>query len=297
MYAKFFTRFCFFAFAAGLAMAFPQTTFCLDDQEGGGSEITLPENAKTVRCAVIGGMTMTKLWPEIAKRFEAKTGYTTVVIRTGPRDMIAKPFREGRADLLTMHSGDITTDLVCDGYGINMRPWTRNDLVIYGPPQDPAKIRGMKDGAAALRMIAESESPFLDGNDIGSREMCHNLWKKAGIKPRGKWFLQDESPRASAMPGYASKKKAYAVFGRMPFLFKKRDFGDLQVMVEGDPFMRRPYVVMEANPRRFPGVNSRGARLLSDFLLSQEIQTLLKEFGARDYGGMPLFYPVWPTGG
>ncbi len=155
-------------------------------QEGGGGKkeaLDIKPDPKVVRCAVIGGMTMTKLWPEIAKRFEAKTGYKTVVVRTGPRTMIAKPFREGQADLLTMHSGDITTDLVCDGYGINMRPWTRNDLVIYGPPEDPAQIRGMKDGVAALRMIAQSQSPFLDANDIGSREMCHNLWKKAGIKP------------------------------------------------------------------------------------------------------------------
>jgi tungstate transport system substrate-binding protein len=266
--------------------------------EGGGKKeaIDIKPDPKVVRCAVIGGMTMTKLWPEITTRFEAKTGYKTVVVRTGPRDMIAKPFREGRADLLTMHSGDITTDLVCDGYGTNMRPWTRNDLVIYGPPEDPAKIRGMKDGVEALRMIAQSQSPFLDGNDIGSREMCHNLWKKAGIKPSGKWYLQDDSPRSRLIPRYAAKKKAYVIMGRMPYLFKKIDFADLQIMVEGDPIMRRPYVVMEANPQRFPDTNSKGARALADFLLSSDIQNLLKEFGAREYGGIPLFYPVWPAG-
>ncbi len=30
--------------------------------------------------------------------------------------------RAGKVDLLTMHSGDITTDLVADGYGVNHAP-------------------------------------------------------------------------------------------------------------------------------------------------------------------------------
>ncbi|HZM04695.1 MAG TPA: hypothetical protein VFC44_16940, partial [Candidatus Saccharimonadales bacterium] len=34
-----------------------------------------PADARVVRCAIIGGMTMTGLWPEIAKKFEAATGY------------------------------------------------------------------------------------------------------------------------------------------------------------------------------------------------------------------------------
>ena len=40
---------------------------------------------RVVRCAVIGGMTMTGLWPEIARMFEAETGYRVEVVVTGPR--------------------------------------------------------------------------------------------------------------------------------------------------------------------------------------------------------------------
>src|SRR5262245_17199003 len=81
-------------------------------------------NDRVVRCAVIGGMTMTGLWPRIAEMFEHDTGYRTEVIATGPRPDLDKAMREGKVDLLTMHSGDITTDLVADGFGTNMRPWT-----------------------------------------------------------------------------------------------------------------------------------------------------------------------------
>ena len=37
----------------------------------------------TVRCAVIGGMTMTGMWQEVSKMFEAETGYHVVVVVTG----------------------------------------------------------------------------------------------------------------------------------------------------------------------------------------------------------------------
>ena len=33
-----------------------------------------------------------------------------------------------------------------------------------------------------------------------------------------------------------------------------------------------------------------------EYLSSEEIQKFLAEFGTKEYGGMPLFYPVWPTG-
>src|SRR5262245_41259441 len=105
------------------------------------------EKKMPVRVAVIGGMMKTGLWPELAKRFEADTGYKTDLVMSGNRELLAECFREGQADLLTMHSGDISTDLVADGYGMNLRPWTRNEFVIIGPTNDAAGIRGLRDGA------------------------------------------------------------------------------------------------------------------------------------------------------
>src|ERR1700723_94277 len=82
------------------------------------------------RCAVIGGMTMTGLWPELAKMFEAESGYNVEVAVTGPRPVLDQAMRAGKVDLLTMHSGDITTALLADGYAPHMRPWPRNELCI-----------------------------------------------------------------------------------------------------------------------------------------------------------------------
>ena len=246
-----------------------------------------------VRCAVIGGMTMTGLWPQITKLFEAESGYRIQVVVTGPRPLLDTAMRAGRVDLLTMHSGDITTDLVADGFGTDMRPWTRNELCIVGPPDDPAHVRGMTNGVAALQKIAAAKAHFVDFEDIGSRELVHTLWGLAGIDPRGDWVLKDETISRWNILQYARSNDAYVVVGYIPAKTGKMPATGMEILVKGDPVMRRPFIVMETNPKRFPQANYTGAKALSDFLLSPEVQHFLLQFGTQTNGNIgPLFYPV-----
>ena len=248
---------------------------------------------KVVRCAVIGGMTMTGLWPEISKMFEAQTGYHVELVVTGVRPVLDKAIRAGAVDLLTMHSGDITTDIVADGIGVNLRPWTRNELVIVGPINDPAQIRGMTNGALALKKIAEAQARFVDFEGIGSRELTHTLWRLAGVEPKGNWIIKDDTAISKwNVLQFCRSKHAYVVVGYIPALTGKMPNEGTEILVKNDPVMRRPYIVMEANPKKFPSANFAGARALSDFLLSPKVQNFLLGFGRDDTGNHPLFFPV-----
>ncbi len=245
-----------------------------------------------IRCAVIGGMTMTGLWPELAKRFEAETDYHLQLVATGPRPILDAAMRAGKVDLLTMHSGDITTDLVADGFGVNMRPWTRNELCILGPPADPAHIRGLTNGADALRKIAKAKANFVDFQGIGSRELTHSLWEHAGIEPKGAWVIRDDTISKWDILQFARTNNAYVVVGYIPARFQKMRADGMEILVKNDPIMRRPFIVMEANPKKFPQANSAGARALSDFLLSPKTQNFLLEFSDQTNSTGPLFFPV-----
>ncbi len=197
------------------------------------------EERPPIRVAVIGGMTMSGMWGKLIARFETETGWKTEVVITGPKDVISAPFKKGEVDLLTMHTSDKTTDLVADGFGVNMRPWARNEHTIVGPASDPAGIRGMKDGAAALKKIAMAHAPFVDFYGPGSRELTHKLWERAGLKPQGDWVLKDESESPQAIVAFAEKKQAYVVVGRIPVTDGKMALGHMEVLVQGDPEMRR----------------------------------------------------------
>lgn len=277
-----------------IAVLFCLVTIVLPDPTlATGDKIIKKPNNKIVKVAVIGGMTMTGMWDEIAKMFEAKTGIRAEVVDTGPRPEIEVPFKQGKADLLTMHSGDITTDLVADGYGIKMEPWTHNNIVIIGPVEDPAGIKGMKSGAEALKKIAATRSNFIDLWGIGMREVSQKMWKKAGIfPPIGNWVLKDERRSKREILMHVREKNGYTFFGRNPFLFQKMDSEGLEIMVEDDPDMHRPYIVMLANPKVFPYVNFKEAQKLQAFLLSEQVQDFLEKFGADKFGGIPLFYPL-----
>jgi tungstate transport system substrate-binding protein len=196
-------------------------------------------------------------------------------------------------DLLTMHSGDITTDIVADGIGVNMQPWTRNELVIVGPTNDPVGIRGMTNGPAALRKIAAAKANFVDFQGIGSRELTHTLWRLAGVEPRGDWLLKDDTQISKwNVLQFCREHNAYVVVGYVPAFFGKMANAGMEILVKNDPVMRRPYIVMEANPKKFPDANYAGATALEAFLLSPEVQDFLRKFGADTTANHPLFFPI-----
>jgi tungstate transport system substrate-binding protein len=259
---------------------------------GNGPSVTRAEDRPVIRVAVIGGMTMTGMWQELAAKFEADTGWKTQLVVTGPKTVISGPFERGEVDVLTMHSSDQTTDLVANGFGINLRPWARNEHTIVGPASDPAGIRGMKDGAEALKKIAAARAPFVDFYGPGSRELTHKLWQRTGLKPEGDWVLKDESPSPQEIVAFAEKKQACVVVGRIPVTNGKMALGKMEVLVQGDPEMRRPYVVLEASPKKFPRTNSAGARALADWLTGEKGQAFILDCGRKTPGGIPLYYPV-----
>ncbi|MFW6108331.1 MAG: hypothetical protein ACOC8D_00815 [bacterium] len=152
----------------------------------------------------------------------------------------------------------------------------------------------MTSGEEAFRRIAEAEANFIDSWGMGAREVWHRACHRAGVERRGEWILRDTAQPKHNILLFAQRHDAYVVVGRMPVLFGKMPRGEMEIMVEADPRMRRPYIVMEANPARLPEANHKGARALSDFLLSPETQKFLLTFRAEEFGEIPLFHPVWP---
>jgi len=247
---------------------------------------------RVIRAGVIGGMMRSGLWPGLAQRFEMESGYRVEVAVSGNRDLLADAFVAGELDLVAIHAGEVASNLVAYGYGRNMRTWTRNEFVIIGPRADPARIRGLHDGAAALTRIARVQASLVDYQNSGPREITAALWKKTGIQPRGDWLLKSDSNSSEQVIDFTRTKQAYVVLGRIPALERPQSVNDLEILVQGDPEMHRSFVVIEANPQKVPQANSKGARALADFLLKAKTQDFLRAFATNSVAGMPVFQPV-----
>lgn len=275
---------------------------------GGEKQSEAPPPRRPVRVAVIANLISSGLWNEISARFTESTGWPVEVVFTGEREDVAAALRAGKCDLATLHDGEITNALIADLCGMNMRPWTISEMVIVGPRTDTAGIRGLKDGAEALRRIAQTQSWYVEPPGTGSREMAQVLWKKAGVEPKGTWVLRDErggdggggggqggghgGGKGGGL-GFAAKHSAYAISGRIS-AERQTAAADsaLEILVSGDPAMTRPFVVIEANPSQFPDANAAGASALSDYLVSPEAQNLLREFGRSASSGQAWFSPL-----
>ena len=258
-------------------------------------EPSVAEEAATqrpVRVAVINGMIMTGFWQALTERFSKETSIKVELAAAGERPVLDEAFRKGGIDFLTMHSGDITTNLVADGFATGMRPWVLNELVIVGPTADPAGIKGMTDGAAALKQIVARGGKFVDFRDIGSREVFHTIFTKSGLAPDPAWLIQDTASEKRQILIFAGERGAHAIVGSLPVRTGRMPRKDMTTLVEGDPAMRRPYVLMVANPRRYPQANHAGAAALAAFLLNPDTRKFIATFGQGVNGAAPFFFPV-----
>jgi tungstate transport system substrate-binding protein len=221
--------------------------------------------------------------------FEKKTGYFVKTIAVGSGQAMAMG-QKGEADVLLVHSPAAEKRFVAEGYGVHRRLVMHNDFIIVGPSEDPAKIKGIKSSSESFRKIASAKALFLSrGDNSGTHAKEKDIWKAAGINPEGeKWYQQTGLGMGQTL-SVAAEKKGYTLADRGTYLALKKNLG-LDILVEGDAILLNIYHVIEVNAAKWPKVNSAGAKAFADFMVSKEVQGVIKTFGVDKFGS-PLFFP------
>ena len=165
-----------------------------------------------------------------------------------------------------------------------------NDYIIVGPPDDPAKIKGLKLASEAFKKIASASALFLSRSDkSGTHSKEMDIWKASGIKPEGeKWYQQTGLGMGQTL-NVTAEKKGYTLADRGTYLALKKNLG-LDILVEGDAILLNIYHVIEVNPAKWPKVNVPGGKAFADFMVSNETQGIIKTFGVEKFGS-PLVLP------
>ncbi|MCX5808279.1 MAG: substrate-binding domain-containing protein [Proteobacteria bacterium] len=221
--------------------------------------------------------------------FEKKTGYFVKTIAVGSGQAMAMG-QKGEADVLLVHSPDAEAKFVAQGYGVNRRLVMHNDYIIVGPGKDPAGIKGMKSTVEVFKKIAAKKSLFMSrGDNSGTNSKEKAIWKASVIDPeKEKWYQQTGLGMGQTL-NVASEKWAYTLADRGTYLALKKRLG-LDILAEGDAILLNIYHVIEVNPAKWPKVNAAGAKAFADFMVSKEVQDIVKVFGVDKYGS-PLFFP------
>ena len=220
--------------------------------------------------------------------FEGQSGYTmkTVAVGTG---QALKMGEEGNADVLLVHAPAAEKELMEGGFGAERLLVMHNDFVIVGPADDPAGVKGLSSAVEALNKIASASAAFVSrGDDSGTHKAELALWKKAEIDPQGDWYAESGQGMGATLK-IAGEKAAYTLTDRATYLATREGLG-LEILVEGDSVLLNVYHVITVNPEKWLKVNNAGAKAFAQFLIADETQKVIGEFGVDKFG-QPLFTP------
>jgi tungstate transport system substrate-binding protein len=221
--------------------------------------------------------------------FEAQAGADVDVVAVGTGQALQLG-TDCNADVVLVHARAREDKFMADGDGVRRDDVMFNDFIILGPPSDPAGIKGMTDGAAALAMIAEAQAPFISrGDDSGTHTKELAVWKAAGIEPAGDWYISAGQGMGAVLT-MANEQQAYTLSDRATYLARTLEGTELEIAVEGDPVLFNPYGVIVVNPEKCSNVNADLANQFADWIISVPTQELIAAFGQEEFG-QSLFTP------
>ena len=249
---------------------------------------SIPAQQKTVILATTTSTQDSGLLDILLPIFEKKTGYFVKTIAVGSGQAMAMG-QKGEADVLLVHSPEAEKKFIAEGYGVNRRLIMHNDYIIVGPSEDLAKIKGTRSSSESFKKIASSKALFLSrGDNSGTHSKEKAIWKTTGINPEGeKWYQQTGLGMGQTL-NVANEKKGYTLADRGTYLTLKKNL-NLNILVEGDAILLNIYHVIEVNPAKWSKVNVIGGKAFADFMVSREIQDIIKTFGIEKFGSLLFF--------
>jgi tungstate transport system substrate-binding protein len=244
---------------------------------------------------------------------KADTGITVKVIAKGTGAAIRDGI-DGNVDVIFVHDREREDAFVKDGYGTKRYAVMHNDFVIVGPDSDKAGIKGLSDGAEAMKKIAAAKATFISrGDDSGTHAKEQALWKDSGIplvsatttieKGNKKVEVKSVHP-ADSSTWYLSvgqgmgktltvtdEKQAYTITDRGTYI--KYKFGreipvNLDILCEGGEQLANPYGVIPVNPKKHAHVKFELADQFAQWLVSAKGQKLIADYKLL---GKQLFFP------
>ena len=200
---------------------------------------------------------------------------------------------EGNVDVLITHDPKGEEEVLASGAIISRHPFMENYFVIAGPAEDPARVADAPSAVEAFGRMAKARAPYVSrGDDSGTHRREAVLLEAAGLDPKGRWEGLERTGAGMGLTlQVAGERRAYVLSDIGTYLaFQKRI--ELVVLSRQEPALRNIYSVLRVNPERFPGrIHEESARALEAFLLGQEAQKIIAEFGKERFG-KSLFLPL-----
>jgi tungstate transport system substrate-binding protein len=274
-----------------IAMLIFMMTACSNSTDETSSKQEQPKAAEEVKDLILATTTSTQdsgLLDVLIPMFEeeSNTNVKTIAVGTG---QALEMGTKGEADVLLVHAPASEQELVDSGDAINRKRVMYNDFILVGPANDPAGVKGMEVGEAFQKLFNDGAVFISRGDDSGTHKKELDIWKSLEVNPGDNAGYAETGQGMGNTLQVAAEKQGYVITDRATYLAQKANL-DLEILVEGDEDLLNIYHVMQVNPEKHDKVFSEGAEQFVEFMINEETQNVIAEFGQEEYGES-LFFP------
>lgn len=275
----------------GLAVAGAAAAAVVSPVLAGAAVATDTPAHGTIRLGTVGATRTAGLLDGLIARFQDQGPYQVVLTAGNAADLFAQA-REGLLDIVTTHLG--VADLpafVQDKVGRWPQAVFATVTAYVAAPDDPAGILAASDAVDAFERIAQTRSPFVVNNLDNPRFVSETLWHAAGQPDRTGWYVDNGLSGAAAVQA-ASQRGGYTLWGLHAFLTRQQQNPvNMRAVLFGDSVLQQPVASVVVQPGHGRKVNLPGALALQQFLLTPEIQGVVRRFRHPQFD-LPIFWPV-----
>jgi len=271
---------------------------------------------------IVAAVSIYFLYPQPTEQFIVST--TTSLYETGLLDTLKQRFEQnhpvhnvsfisqgtgkaiataqrGDADMILVHDPVKELTFLEEGYGVNRKIIAYNFFIIVGPETDPADVQGTSPIEALEAITAAGENGTAlwvsRGDNSGTHAKEQRLWTAAGynyseirLEP---WYLEAGTGMTATLQ-LTNEKEAYTICDMGSYLSNfAQDNIQLVKHVDAGKDTINVYAAIACNPQNITTAKFEASMLFIEFLLSDEVQVLLQDFGVSDYGEA-LFRPWIP---
>lgn len=190
--------------------------------------------------------------------------------------------KQKKVDVIMVHAPAAEKQAVKEGWAIKRSLIGSNEFYIVGPKNDPANISNVKSAAEAYANIANIKAKFYSrGDNSGTHKKEMAIWKQAGIQPAGDWYVITKTFMMATLK-MANETNGYFMTDSSTWVAAKNEMNNIKILFRGDPFLINTYHAL-CQPDGATAGQSYAAKFI-DFIVSEEGQNLIRNFGADKYG-------------
>jgi len=190
--------------------------------------------------------------------------------------------KDKRVDMIMVHAPAAEMKAVQEGWATDRTLLGSNEFFIVGPASDPAKIAEAKSVLDVYRRIAAAKAKFFSrGDNSGTHKKEMAIWKEAGIKPEGPWYLVTKDFMTATLKR-ANKEKGYFMVDSSTWVADKKNVPNLKILFKGDKLLVNTYHALCQPQSATPGA-ALASKFIA-FVASPAGQQIIKDYGKHQYG-------------